>query len=425
MLAFLFICLFFLLLIGMPVALALAIPSVIYFILTDNLPNFVAIQAMVGGANSYPLLAIPFFIFAGNLMNTGGITNKIFDFSNKIVGHIKGGLGHVNVIASIFFAGMSGSAVADAGGLGNIEITAMRRVGYNDDLTIGVTAASATIGPIIPPSIGAVVYAVLASVSVGRLFAAGIIPGLIMGLSLMAVIYLLADKYNSPIEKKSTIKEIIHSFLGAFYALLIPGIILGGIFFGIFTPTEAASIASLYAIFLGFFVYREIGFKELWEAIRVSMLTTAQVMFIIVSATLFSWILTKEQVPQMVADYLLSFSDNYWVILVLINVILIIAGMFLNTLSAINILVPVLLPVIVRLGGDPIHFGIIMHVNLMIGQLTPPFGSVLFVLSSVAKVPVEKVIRSCMIFIPALLVALLLICLFPQLCLFLPNLIFG
>ena len=409
----------------MPVALALGIPSVIYFIFDKSLPNFTAIQRMVAGANTYPLLAVPFFIFAGNLMNTGGVTKRIFDFANNLVGHIKGGLGHVNVVASIIFAGMSGAAIADAGGLGTIEIKAMRRAGYNDSLTLGITAASSTIGPIIPPSLPVVVYAVVASCSVGRLFAAGIIPGFMMGLALMIMIYFLSDKYNTPVEKKSNFKMIISSFLTAFWSLLTPAIILGGIFFGIFTPTEAAAIASVYAVILGCFIYRDMGFKQLWYVVKISMISTVQVMFIVVSATLFAWILAREQVPQAVAHYILSLSHNYYLILFFINLVLLIVGMFMETIASINILVPVLIPVIAELGIDPVQFGVIMILNLMIGLLTPPFGTVLFVLSGVAKVSVEKVAKDTAIFLIPLLGVLLLIVLFPQLTLFLPNLIFG
>ena len=425
MLALLLIGLFVLLLMGLPVSLAIGIPSLLYIIVDGNVPNFTAIQRMVAGANTYPLLAVPFFIFAGNLMNTSGVTTRIFDFSNKLVGHIKGGLGHVNVIASIIFAGMSGAAIADAGGLGTIEINAMREAGYDDSLTVGITAASSTIGPIIPPSLPVVIYAVVASASIGRLFAAGILPGLIMGLSLMILIYLMADKYHTPAEKRPTAYAIWKSFRSAIWALLTPGIILGGIFFGVFTPTEAAAIASLYAIILGFAIYREMTLKQFYDAVVQSMISTVQVMFIVVSATLFAWILTKEQVPLIVANYILSLTDNYYLILLAINIVLLVVGMFMETIASINILVPVLLPVIDKLGIDPIQFGVIMILNLMIGLLTPPFGTVLFILSGVANVPVEKVARDTAIFLVPLLIVLLLIVLFPQLTLFVPNLIFG
>jgi len=425
MIWFLILFLFFLLTIGIPIALALGIPSLIYIFIEGEIPSFAAIQIMVGGANSFPLLAIPFFIFAGNLMNTSGVTQRIFDFANKVVGHIKGGLGHVNVIASIIFAGMSGAAIADAGGLGAIEISAMRKASYNDSLTIGITAASSTIGPIIPPSMIVVIYSVVASTSIGRMFAAGIIPGLIMGLSLMVLIYILADKYKLPVEKRASFKEIIIALKRAFFPLLTPAIILGGIFFGIFTPTEAAAIASLYALVLGIIVYRDMDLRGVYKAVKASMITTIQVMFIVVSATLFAWILAKEQVPQTIASFILGITDNYYLVLFSINILLLIVGMFMETVAAVNILVPVFLPIIEALGIDPVQFGVMMILNLMIGLLTPPFGTVLFVLSGVAKVSVEYVARSTFIFIIPLLVVLILIVLFPQFSLFLPNIIFG
>ncbi len=425
MLWFLVISLFGLLALGMPVSLAIGIPSLIYIIVDGSVPNFAAVQTMVGGANTYPLLAIPFFIFAGNLMNSSGVTTRIFDFSNKLVGHIKGGLGHVNVIASIIFAGMSGAAIADAGGLGTIEIEAMRKGGYNDRLTIGITAASSTIGPIIPPSMVAVIYAVVAQASIGRLFAAGILPGFVMGLALMVLIYFLADKYHTPVGDKSSLKEVLIAFVRTFWALLTPSIILGGIFFGIFTPTEAAAVASFYAIILGFFIYREMDLKGFYQALKGTMSTTIQIMFIVVSATLFAWILAKEQVPQAVSAFMLSKISNYYLILLSINVLLLIVGCFMETVASINILVPVFIPLMQELGIDPVHFGVMMILNLMIGILTPPFGTVLFVLSSVAKVSVERVARDTAIFILPLFVVLILITLIPQLTLFLPNLIFG
>jgi tripartite ATP-independent transporter DctM subunit len=271
----------------------------------------------------------------------------------------------------------------------------------------------------------AVIYAVVASASIGRLFAAGIVPGFIMGLSLMVLIYLLADKYHTPVEKKSSLKDILNSFVSTFWALLTPGIILGGIFFGVFTPTEAAAIASFYAIILGFFIYREMDAKSFYKALIDSMSTTIQIMFIVVSATLFAWILAKEQVPQIVAAFMLSKIHNYYLILFSINVLLIIVGCFMETVASINILVPVFIPLMKELGIDPVHFGVMMILNLMIGILTPPFGTVLFVLSSVAKVSVETVAKDTAIFILPLLIVLILIVLFPQLTLFLPNLFFG
>ncbi len=410
---------------GMPVAMAIAIPCFVYIIIDGTIPTFAAIQTMVGGANTYPLLAVPFFILAGNVFNAGGVTERLFHFSNTLVGHIKGGLAHVNVVGSMIFAGMSGAAIADAGGLGNIEIQAMRKAGYNDTLTIGITAASSTIGPIIPPSMVGVIYASIAQASVGRLFAAGFIPGVLMGLFMMVQVYLLADKYKTPIEKRATFKTILRSFYSAFGALFAIVIILGGIFSGVFTATEAAGIAALYGMILGFVIYRDMSMKGFYEAFKASIKTTIQIMFIVVSATLFAWILAKEQFPQMFSTFMLEKVQNYYLILFSINILLLIVGCFMETVAIINILVPVFIPIMQQLNIDPVHFGIMMIINLMIGVLTPPFGSVLFVLSSVANVSVEKVARDTAIFIIPILVVLFLITVFPPVTLFLPNLIYG
>jgi len=421
----LFVGFFGLMALGMPIALALGIPCLIYIMIDGTVPTFAAIQTMVGGANTYPLLAVPFFILAGNVFNSGGVTERLFHFSNTLVGHIKGGLAHVNVVGSMIFAGMSGAAIADAGGLGNIEIQAMRKAGYHDTLTIGITAASATIGPIIPPSMIGVIYAAIAQASVGRLFAAGFIPGVLMGICMMIQVYLLADKFKTPREKKATFREIVRSFYSALGALFAIVIILGGIFSGVFTATEAAGVAAVYAMILGFLMYRDLSLKGFFEAFKSSVKTTIQIMFIVVSATLFAWILAKEQFPQMVATFMLEQLKNYYLILFSINALLLIIGCFMETVAIVNILVPVFIPIMHHLNIDPVHFGVMMIINLMIGVLTPPFGSVLFVLSSVAKVPVERVAKDTAVFIIPILVVLFLITIFPPLTLFLPNLIYG
>jgi tripartite ATP-independent transporter DctM subunit len=424
MLAFLIISLFVLMIIGLPVSLAIGIPSLLYIIMEPSIPSFTAIQRMVSGPNTYSLLAIPFFVFAGNLMNTGGVTTRIFNFCESIVGSVKGGLGHVNVVASVIFAGMSGAAIADAGGLGAVEIKAMRDAGYDDGFTLGITAASSTIGPIIPPSMTMVIYGVVAGASIGRLFAAGIIPGLLMGLSLMIMVYVMADRYKCPPPVKTNISQAISAFKSAFFAFLTPAIILGGIFFGVFTPTEAAAMASLYSIILGI-IYKEMTLASFYQAVKESMETTVVVMFIVASATLFAWILAREQVPQMVASFILGKTDNYYVILFAINILLLIVGCFMETVASINILVPVFLPIIKMLNIDPVHFGVMMVLNLTIGVLTPPFGTVLYVLSGVAKVPVETVARNTAIFLIPLLATMVLVILFPGLTLALPRALYG
>lgn len=421
----LFVGFFGLLAIGVPFSLAIGIPCLIYILIDGTVPTFAAIQTMVGGANTYPLLAVPLFILAGNVFNSGGVTERLFNFSNSLVGHIKGGLAHVNVVGSMIFAGMQGAAIADAGGLGNIEIQAMRKAGYHDTLTIGITAASATIGPIIPPSMIGVIYCAVAQASVGRFFAAGFIPGVLMGICMMIQVYLLADKFKTPREKRATFREIVHSFYSAFGALFAIVIMLGGIFSGIFTPTEAAAVAAAYGMILGFLLYRDLSLKGFYEAFKSSVKTTIQVMFIVVSATLFAWILAREQFPQMVAAFMLEKLKDYYLILFSINALLLILGCFMETVAIVNILVPVFIPIMQHLNIDPIHFGVMMILNLMVGVLTPPFGSVLFVLSSVAKVPVERVARDTAIFIIPILVVLFLVTVFPPLTLFLPNLIYG
>ncbi|MCC8190442.1 MAG: TRAP transporter large permease, partial [Planctomycetes bacterium] len=376
------------------------------------------------GVNAYTLLAIPFFILAGNIMNHGGISTRIFNFAYACVGHIRGGLAHVNIFASIIFAGMSGAAVADAGGLGSIEIKAMREKGYGERVTIGITAASSLIGPIIPPSMPLVIYGVAAGASIGRLFAAGVVPGLIMGGLLMLVCYIQADRLECPREPRATWRQMGKAFVAAFPSLMAPVIILGGIFTGWFTATESAAVACLYAFVLGV-LYGDMHWKNTKLAIMSSMTTTIQILMIVASATLFAYLLAREQVPQQVAAWVLSITDNRLLILLMLNITLLLVGLFMETVASINLLVPVCLPLFSQLDIDPVHFGIIMVLNLVIGTVTPPFGSVLFVLSSVSRVPVEQVARYTFTFMPPLIFALALINLFPGLSLWLPSLFFG
>jgi tripartite ATP-independent transporter DctM subunit len=424
MLGLLFAMLVLFIILHVPIAIAVGSASFLYILLTGTIPLHTAVQRMAGGVNAYTLLAIPFFIFAGNIMNHGGVTTRIFNFANACVGHIKGGLAHVNVLASVIFAGMSGTAVADAGGIGAIEIKAMRERGYGEMVTVGVTAASSVIGPIIPPSMIMVVYGVSTGTSLGRLFAAGVVPGLLMGLSLMMVIYCFADKLQCPRESRPSLRDVWSAFLSAFFSLMAPVIILGGIFTGWFTPTESAAIASFYAIILGL-AYHDLTWRNLKESIVSSMSTTIQILLIVASATLFGYILASKQVPQQVASYVLSITNNYWMILLLLNLTMLVMGMFIETVAAINLLVPVIIPLFKELSINPVHFGIIMCINIILGTLTPPFGEVLFVLSSIAKIPVEKVTRYTAPFLIPLLVVLTLISIFPGISLWLPNLLFG
>ncbi len=418
-LAAMFVILFGLLIAGAPVAVALGVAS-LFFISTTGMPNLVVLHNMVNGINSFPLIAVPFFILAGHLMNTSGITTKIFTFARATVGWMYGGLGHVNVGASVIFAGMSGAATADAGGLGNIEIKAMRDAGYDTDFSVGITAASSTIGPIIPPSLPLVVYGVVADTSIGQLFAAGIIPGVIMALALMAMVGILSRIRNYPRDDRFSIRVFLRSFVDAILPLLTPVIIVGGILSGIFTPTEAAIAAVAYSLFLGVFVYRTLNLRRIMRVSMETIETTASIMLIVAASAIFAWILTANQVAQLFATELLGFTDNPTMILLIIMLIVLIVGCFMETIAAITILTPVLLPVAISIGVDPVHFGVILILNLMIGLLTPPVGMVLYVLSKVADVPFERCVVATAPFIVPLIVVLLLLTFVPALSMWLP-----
>ncbi|CUH84151.1 TRAP transporter large permease [Thalassovita mediterranea] len=420
----LFASLFILMALRVPIAFSLALSSFAY-ILYSGLPPVLLMHNMVNGMDSFPLLAIPFFILAGALMNSAGITARIFGFARAIVGWMHGGLGHVNVGASIIFAGMSGAAVADAGGLGAIEIKAMREAGYDDDFSVGVTAASSTIGPIIPPSLPLVIFGVMASVSIGKLFVAGIIPGLLMALSLSAMIWWMSRKRDYPRDVSFSPTVIATRFKAAFLPLMTPVIIVGGIVSGAFTPTEAAIGAAAYALFLGTIVYRTLSVRKLAVISLETIETTAAIMMIVGAASVFAWILTANQVAAQFAEFVLSFTDSKAVVLLLIMAVVLIVGLFMETIAAISILVPVLMPVAAQFGIDPVHLGIIVILNLMLGLLTPPVGMVLFVLSRVSKVPFEQCVRATLPFLIPLIGVLLLLTFVPSLVLWLPELLYG
>ncbi|CAD0186928.1 Neu5Ac permease [Ruegeria sp. THAF57] len=420
----LFVSLFGLMLMRVPIAFSLALSSFAY-ILYSGLPPVLLMHNMVNGMDSFPLLAIPFFILAGALMNSAGITARIFGFARAIVGWMHGGLGHVNVGASIIFAGMSGAAVADAGGLGAIEIKAMREAGYDDDFSVGVTAASSTIGPIIPPSLPLVIFGVMASVSIGKLFVAGIVPGLLMALSLSVMIWWMSRTRNYPRDVNFSPSVIATRFKAAFLPLMTPVIIVGGIVSGAFTPTEAAIGAAAYALILGTVVYRTLTVRKLAVISLETIETTAAIMMIVGAASVFAWILTANQVAAHFAEFVLSFTDSKAVVLLLIMAVVLIVGLFMETIAAISILVPVLMPVAAQFGIDPVHLGIIVILNLMLGLLTPPVGMVLFVLSRVSKVPFEQCVRATLPFLVPLLGVLLLLTFVPELVLWLPEKLYG
>jgi len=419
----LFALLFGLLIIGVPVAVALGLSSLV-FILTNGMPSVIVLHNMVNGVNSFPLIAIPFFILAGHLMNTAGITTKIFNFARAMVGWMHGGLGHVNVGASVVFAGMSGAAVADAGGLGNIEIKAMRDSGYDTDFSVGITAASSTIGPIIPPSLPLVIYGVVADTSIGQLFAAGLIPGLLMAFALMIMVAWFAKRRNYPRDERFQLSVFWRAFVDAILPLMTPIIIVGGIVTGIFTPTEAAVAAVAYSMFLGLVIYRTLNWKSMLRVSTDTIEMTASILLIVAASAIFGWILTANQVANQFADVLLGFTDNKIAILLIITFLVLIIGCFMETIAAITILVPVLLPVAVQIGIDPVHFGIILILNLMLGLLTPPVGMVLFVLSKVSNVPFERCVVATAPFLIPLVVVLLVLTFVPAFSMWLPTLVY-
>lgn len=410
-----------LLLTGVPIFIALAASSLVYTHFIAGIPDFVILHRMAGGVDSFPLLAVPFFILAGNLMNSAGITNRIYDFAVAAVGWLRGGLGHVNVVGSVIFAGMSGTAVADAGGLGTIEIKAMRDHGYKTDFAVGITAASSTIGPIIPPSLPMVIFGVMANTSIGQLFAAGFLPGLLMAALMMLYVTWYARRHGIGRDQVFRMKTLGTTFVRGLPALMTPAIIIGGMAFGWFTPTEAAIAACAWALLLGTIMYRSLSLKHFYKVTMDTIETTAAVLIIVGAASLFGWVLTVTQVTEQVTAALLSISSDPLVLLLIINVILLIVGCFMETIAAISILVPVLMPVVLKAGIDPVQFGVIMVLNLMIGLLTPPVGMVLFVLARVARIPFDRTVRAVMPFLIPLLAVLVLITIFPQITLIVPQ----
>lgn len=420
----LFVMLVVMLVLGMPVAIALAGSSAIFIIVNGSPPPMVVAHRMINGVDSFPLLAVPFFILAGNLMNTAGITERIFNFALALVGWMRGGLGHVNVGASVIFAGMSGAAVADAGGLGAIEIKAMRDAKYDVKFAVGITAASSTIGPIIPPSLPMVIYGVVAGASIGQLFVAGFIPGMLMAVSLMIMIAIMARRKGFGRDQPFYWSVLWSTFQRAFLSLMTPVIIVGGILSGAFTPTEAAVAACAWALFLGLIVYRTLTLPRFLRVSFDTIETTAVVLIVVGAAAIFAWILTSNRVPEQFAAGLLTISDRPWVLLLLINLILLVVGCFMETVAAITIMVPVLLPIAITLGIDPVHFGVIMVLNLMLGLLTPPVGMVLYVLARVAKIPFEQCVVGTAPFLIPLVIVLLLVTFIPGITMWLPTLIY-
>ncbi len=452
---------------GIPVAIAMAGASLIYLFFVQSSPPFVVIHRMVSGIDSFPLLAVPFFILAGNLMNNAGITNRIYNYALALVGWLKGGLGHVNVVGSVVFAGMSGTAIADAAGLGTVEIKAMRDHGYSKEFAVGVTAASATLGPIIPPSLPFVIYGMMANVSVGALFLAGILPGVIMALLMMVTVAYFAHKNNwgsdigfvwSRVLKAlietavvviwpvvlwwlvtkwewpaqiTVISAIALLFVAdrifrfqAVLPIMTPVLLIGGMTTGVFTPTEGAIAACVWALILGFFWYRTLSLKMFVKICLDTVETTATVLFIVAAASIFGWMLTATGVTAAISSWVLGFTRDPLVFLLLANLLMLFVGCFLEPVAAITILVPILVPICQQLGIDLVHFGLVMVLNLMIGLLHPPMGMVLFVLARVAQLSVERTTIAILPWLVPLLGSLVVITYAPSLVLWLPKMFY-
>lgn len=416
-----------LLLLGIPAGYSIGMVSIVAIVIKWGLPSLsfgLIAQMLVYGVNNFTILAIPLFILTGALMNTGGISRRIFDFADSLVGHIRGGLAHVNVLASFIFSGMSGAAAADVAGLGQIEIKAMEDAGYDKDFSCAVTGASATIGPIVPPSIPLVLYGVLACTSVTRLFIGGLIPGILMAITLMIHCSIIAKKRKYPKGEQFRLNHLIKSFKRAFLPLLTPVIIIGGIWTGIFTPTEAAGVAALYAAVLGIFIYKEVKLKNLIFLFRNVAMTSVAILFILACAKIYNMALTRTQVPELVTNFLFSITENRLVMLLLLNLVLFIFGCFMSTAATLTLLVPLFAPLLPKFGIDLTHFGVVMVLNLMIGQLTPPFGIVLYVLMKVGNISFDKLVKALVPFYIPIFIVLVMIILFPSLVTFLPNLFF-
>lgn len=412
-----------LMLLGMPVFGAIGIASAAY-LLVQHVPPVIAIQQMFAGIDQFPLLAVPFFVLAGNLMNASEITDRIFRFAAAVCGHVRGGLGHVNIFASLIFSGMSGTAVADAGGLGTIEIKAMRDHGFDPRFAVGVTAASATLGPIIPPSLPLIVYGASSGTSVGQLFLAGILPGLLVAVCLHLLVWWLAGRRRYPRAPWAGWCRIAAAAAAALPALLTPAIILGGMVAGIFTPTEAAVVAALYALALDGILYRRLDWPRLARVLFETFETTAVIMILVAVSASFGWILVREGAARQVAELMLAIAADALSFMLAANILLFACGMFLDTIVIVLLATPLLLPAVQAFGVDPVQFGIVMVLNLMLGLMTPPVGLLLFVLARIAGLDVWETTRACLPFMAPLLAVLLAISLWPPLTLALPTLVF-
>ncbi len=410
----------------LPVVFALLLSSLTYIVFLKPIPMIILAHRMVGSIQSFPLLALPLYILAADIMNEGQISARLFGFSKSLVGHIRGSLGHVVVVADMIFAGISGSISAEAAGLGKMELPMMTKAGYDMKFAVGVTSSASIIGPIIPPSIQMILYGMIAEQSVGRLFAGGFIPGVIMGVTLMVTVYVFAVKRNYPREaKRASIGEMWKGFKKAFFALMAPVIILGGIISGVFTPTEAGVVAVVYSFVITYFVYRTVKLKQFIPMFVGTGVTTALILVIMGAASVFGWLITMEDVPSKIRDLILAATNQQWVVLLLLNVAFLILGCFFDICAIILVFTPMILPVLKAFHVDLVHWGVVETLNVCIGFLTPPFGVGLFIMSELSGLKVSEVTRGIVPFLIPLIFTLFLITFVPELVLFLPRLVFG
>lgn len=422
--AVLLITFFILLIINVPVAYSLGCSALITIILCMDLPLQIIVQRFFVTFDSFTMMAIPLFMLAGSLMNGSGISERIITLADNCVGHIRGGLAQGNILASMLFAGISGSAAADASGLGSVLIPAMRRRGYDADFSVVVTAASSTIGPIIPPSIMFILFASIANLSVGQLFIAGAIPGIVVGASQMITTYIIAARRKYPVNPFPGFLALARSFINTIDALIMPIIIVGGVLFGVFTATESGAVAVLYAIIIGV-VRKELDFKKFWNAVYDAAISTASMMLIIASAAIFGWILTIDQFPLRVVNMMTAITTSKIMLVFLLILLLLIVGMFIDGTSALIILVPILFPLASSYGFDPIHFGVFMVVTLLVGGITPPVGILLYICCGIAKIEVKDTFRMLWPYLLTYIIVCILIGLIPAFSTFIPNLIYG
>lgn len=418
----LFASLFIFIIIGLPIGIAIGLACLATIVLATDIDLSVILEQAFSGINSTVIMAIPFFMLAGILMGKGGISRRLLDLSNAMIGWVKGGLAMVTTLTSMFFAAISGSGPATVGAIGSFMIPEMKKKNYGTGFGAAITATSGSLGVIIPPSIPFILYGVVAEVSIGKLFMAGIIPGFLIGALLMITSYIVLRKKDIPVEPRSPFSKVLKEAYKAKWSLLAPVVVLGGIYLGLFTPTEASVVAVVYALVIGLFVHRNLGKTELYESFVETLKLLGATIYMVGLSFTFAYILTIERIPNTIVEFLLSISDSKIVLLILINIFLLIVGAFIDVVVSIVILTPILLPIAIQLGIDPVHFGVIMVLNLAIGYVTPPFGVNLFVASAVSKSPIEKIFKSSIPFFIVMLLSLALIVIFPFFSMYLPDL---